>query len=115
MKPYDYAELNASQETDLLQRVRDTVDSVFPGAQIILYGSRARGDAESASDWDFLILVDYVVNRGLVREIRDSLYELELETDSVLSCIVRNTEEWYSGRYSILPFKEIVEREGLVL
>ena len=28
------------------------------GAQVLLYGSRARGDADATSDWDVLIILD---------------------------------------------------------
>ena len=48
-------------------------------------------------------------------ELRDRLYELELDSDTVLSTIVRSRGEWNSELYSILPFKEIVERDGVVL
>ena len=38
--------------------IRDTIREVEPTAQIILYGSRARGDAREDSDWDVLTIVD---------------------------------------------------------
>ena len=38
--------------------IRDTIRASEPTAQIILYGSRARGDAREDSDWDVLAIVD---------------------------------------------------------
>jgi len=35
------------------------------------------------------------------------VYELELESDTVLSTIARCWDEWNSELYSTLPFKEI--------
>jgi len=105
-----------SQETSrLLKKVQDKVHSLLPGADIILYGSRARLEANLESDWDFLILPDQQPAQQIVAELRDRLYELELESDTVLSTIVRSREEWNSELYSILPFKEVVERDGVVL
>ena len=50
-----------SQDRALLERIRNTLREVEPGAQVILYGSRARGDAPPGSAWDLLILLDGVV------------------------------------------------------
>lgn len=99
----------------VLKRVQEEVYSVLPGAEIILYGSRARGVASPVSDWDFLILVDQPLDRDLIRKVRNRLYDLELETDTVLSSIIRTREEWQSPRYSVLPFKRMVEQEGISL
>ena len=105
-----------SQETSsLLKKVQDEVHSLLPGADIILYGSQARLEADLESDWDFLILLDQHPDQQTVAELRDRLYELELESDNVLSTIARSRDEWNSELYSILPFKEIVERDGVVL
>ena len=70
------------QETVLLRRIRETVHAIEPTAQIILYGSRARGDAEPDSDWDLLVLLDGDVTDERVRFVK-ALYELERETDTV--------------------------------
>ena len=107
---------NISPEiASLLEKVRDKVHSISPDAEIILYGSRAREKVDWDSDWDFLILLDYKPNRQFVAELRDQLYELELENDVVLSSIVRSRNEWNSDLYSILPFKKAIERDGVVL
>jgi predicted nucleotidyltransferase len=47
--------------------------------KIILFGSRARGDAKPGSDYDLLIVADVSGNpRQFRREIYHSLYELRL-------------------------------------
>lgn len=47
---------------ELVERVKQTIHEVAPQAEIILYGSRARGDAHAESDGDFLSLLDGVVD-----------------------------------------------------
>jgi predicted nucleotidyltransferase len=101
--------------SELLKKVERQIHSIVPNADVILYGSRVRGEAGKFSDWDFLILTDQLVDRNLTIKLRDSLYEIELETDEILSSIIRTRQDWHSPRYSVLPFKRIVEKEGVVL
>jgi uncharacterized protein len=99
----------------LLAKIKQTVRDVAPDAEIILYGSRSRGDALSESDWDLLILVDGPLNDDLTDQIRHALYEVEWESGEVISSIVRNHEEWNSGRYQAMPFHQRVCQEGVKL
>ncbi len=115
MKTFEKWEYKSQEIFSLLEKVRGKVHLLLPGADIILYGSRARSEAGLESDWDFLILSDRQPEQHIVAELRDRLYELELESDTVLSAIVRSRDEWNSELYSILPFKETVERDGVVL
>jgi predicted nucleotidyltransferase len=38
------------------KQIRQTVHDCLPGARILLFGSRARGDGDSYSDYDLLII-----------------------------------------------------------
>jgi predicted nucleotidyltransferase len=96
----------------LLKQAKQAVHEVEPDADIILYGSRSRGDSVSDSDWDFLILVDGPVSEERTDRIRHRLYEIEWECGAVLSSIVRSRNEWNSPRYRSLPFHQRVEQEG---
>lgn len=60
--------------------IRQNISKIDPNAQIILYGSRARGTERNDSDWDVLVLTDYPVDIEKERVFRDNLYDLELET-----------------------------------
>lgn len=102
-------------ERDLLARVKQVIREVEPDAEIMLYGSRARGDAGSESDWDFLILLDGLVDDDRTDKIRHRLYELEWESGEVLSCIVRSRQEWQTPRYRSTSLHKIIEREGVLL
>ena len=99
----------------LLEKVEQQIHSIVPNADVILYGSQVRDEAHRFSDWDFLILTDQPVDRNLTIRLRDSLYDLELETDEILSSIIRTRQDWNSPKYSVLPFKRIVEQEGILL
>ena len=99
----------------LLDKVKNTVKQIEPSAEIILYGSRAREDFHEGSDWDFLILVDGIVDAVRTDRVRHAIYDVELETNEILSSIVKNRQEWLSPKFRIIPLHENIDREGIVI
>ena len=101
------------QRSELLERVKQAVHEVEPAADIVLYGSRARGDAHAESDWDFLILLDGVVDEARTDAIRLRLYEIEWDCGEVLCSIVRSRQEWGSSLQQATPFAKILREQGI--
>jgi uncharacterized protein len=89
--------------------------NIEPSAEVILYGSRAREDYREYSDWDFLVLLDGPVNSARTDRIRCALFEIEVDTDQILSSIMRNRKEWNSPKYSVVPLRKNIEQEGVRL
>ena len=100
---------------ELIEQIRQAVYEVEPEAEIILYGSRSRGEALPESDWDLLILVDGPIDDRLTDSIRHRLYEIEWESGEVISSIIRNRDEWNSNLYKTMPFHQRVQEEGMRL
>ncbi len=103
------------QEQRLLDRVRDAVRQAEPEARVVLFGSRARGDATPESDWDLLIVLDGEVGPARADAVRHRLYDLALDTDTVLSAIIYSRERWESPRYRATPLHAQVEADGVPL
>jgi len=105
------------RETDkvLLDRCRRAIRRAVPDADVILYGSRARGDANEHSDYDILVLVDPPVNVALKDRILSSIYPLELETEAMLTVVTYNRRQWESTPYRDMPFHRNVERDGVIV
>src|SRR5215471_21744585 len=101
------------QRAELLQRVKQAVHEVEPEADIVLYGSRARGDAHAESDWDFLILLDGVVDDARTDAIRHRLYDIEWDCGELLSAIVRSRQDWNTPLYQVMPFSKVVREQGI--
>jgi predicted nucleotidyltransferase len=110
-------ELTAETETErtLLARCRDSIRSLDPSVEIILYGSRARGDANPESDYDFLILTDGDVTLKREDNFRRQLFPIELETGAVLTVILVSRKDWNSALYGAMPFYQNVVRDGVIL
>ncbi|PIV05631.1 MAG: nucleotidyltransferase domain-containing protein [Syntrophobacterales bacterium CG03_land_8_20_14_0_80_58_14] len=102
-------------EKEILRKVKEAVRTIEPDAEIYLYGSRSRQDARSDSDWDFLILVDGMIDTVRTDRIRHVLYEIEWETGEVLSSIVRSRADWHGSKYQFIPLRINIEREGLLI
>jgi predicted nucleotidyltransferase len=102
-------------EVELLQRCQRAIREVVPDAEVILYGSRARGDADKYSDYDILIIVNGPVDMALEKRIHDNVYLLELETCEVLTLITYSKQQWNSPLYRAMPFHKNVDREGVLL
>lgn len=100
---------------ELPGRIKRTVQAIEPDADIVLYGSRARGDAQEDSDWDLLILVDGPVDAAREANIRHRLYELEWDCDEVLCSMIFSREDWDSPLYRSMPFHQNVDRDGIAL
>jgi uncharacterized protein len=94
--------------------IRKSINLVDPGAEVILYGSRARGEEHPSSDWDVLVLTNYPVDIEKEREFRDKIYDLELETEESFSIFVYSKNNWYT-KQKITPFFHNVTHEGLRL
>ena len=94
------------------QLIRHYINAIDPKAEVILYGSRARGDERPDSDWDILVLTDYSVDLITERKFRDKLYDLELETGEPLSIFIYSKNDWQT-KQRITPFYENVTQEGV--
>lgn len=99
----------------LLRQIKQAIKAVEPDAIIWLYGSRARGDATSESDWDLLVLVDGAVKGQRISLIRRQIYEIEWKTGEVFCTIVRNQQEWKTPLIKVTPFWQSVNRDGVKL
>jgi predicted nucleotidyltransferase len=94
--------------------IKLNIKEIDPDAQIILYGSRARGDERSDSDWDILLLTDYPVDIKKESVFRDHLYNLELETGEPFSIFVYSKTDW-NTKQSVTPFYYNVTNQGIIL
>jgi predicted nucleotidyltransferase len=67
------------------EMVKRIVDEFAP-ASIILFGSRARGEARPDSDYDILVVVDHCANRRKAAvAIRSTLADLPASKDIVVA------------------------------
>ena len=93
--------------------VKNCVGSYDEGAKVILFGSRARGDASQESDWDFLVLTDQKDTELLAAALRKKIgKEVELKLDVAVSLIVKNKLVWERD-YAVTNIYQSISEEGV--
>jgi predicted nucleotidyltransferase len=98
-----------------IEQIKHVIKQTAPKAEVILYGSEARGEARPDSDIDLLILVDKdKLTYNEIVEITNPLYELELQDDCSISIspIVYTRKRWYERPFRT-PFFINVMNEGI--
>jgi predicted nucleotidyltransferase len=99
----------------ILDRIVAAIYSQDPSANIYLFGSRARGDNRSDSDWDILILLDETdITEKVEAPLRDELAKIELQTGQIISAFIYSKDYWKNNLIST-PLYKIVEKDGIKL
>ena len=103
------------KEQNITHLIKEKIKQKDPLADVILFGSHARGQSNQDSDWDILILLDQLnVNRSIEREYRDQLYDVELEIGEPISTLVYSKKDWELN-HSVTPLYQNILKEGIHL
>lgn len=96
----------------ILLKIKEVVNRIDPDSAVYLYGSRARRNSKSHSDWDILILLNrQEIPFEFETKLMDAIYELEVEIGEVISPLIYTKSEWNNHSYT--PLYENVIREGI--
>jgi len=103
------------KEKRALLELKKKLSDRFPDIEIVLYGSRARGDYEKFSDIDLLILLDGPVNTKVEEEVIEIAFNIELEFAVVFGLLIDSKDFWNSPLARAMPIHRNIDREGLKL
>ena len=80
--------------------------------QILLFGSRARGDAQDGSDYDMLVVVDQRTPelRAVILEVESQLME---RYGALVATVLQSETEWQ--QLQGFPLARSIAREGVPL
>ena len=105
----------SKKEQTMLELLKNKAREVMPsGVQVFLYGSRARGEAHSDSDWDILILVNAPrAGLDMYDTLAYPLTELGWDYNEVVVPVIYSRDEW--DHPSSLLFRRNVEQDAIAL
>ena len=99
----------------IISKLKETVYRYDSTANILLFGSRARGDWSEESDWDFLILSSFPENDSIKNKIRkDIVEEIELVVLESVNTLFHNKEIWQK-EYAVTNIFKSIQLEGIVI
>lgn len=83
--------------------------------KLVLFGSRARGDADTFSDMDVLVVLEGTPSEEVFDYVSDCAWEAGFAQGIVVVPVVFTRDEWENSpqRYSLLAYA--VEAEGVLL
>jgi uncharacterized protein len=103
-----------SQTDTLLERIVDTIVAEVSPEKVVLFGSRARGDALEDSDYDFLVIVRGEVDeRACSRTIHRALFAARIP--AAVDIVVVNARELPRRRKRIYDVSRWALDEGRVV
>jgi len=102
-------------EKQILDRFKMLLTERLRVFEIILFGSRARGDADPLSDMDVVVILDGEADDHSRDLVSDCAWEAGFESGIVVVPVVFSRTEWESHacRYSLLG--KAVALEGLAV
>jgi predicted nucleotidyltransferase len=101
-------------DEEIIDKIKRTVEKSAPDAKVVLYGSRARGDARPDSDWDILVLINKEkTDSSDFERIAYPLYDLGHELHILISVNIYAKAYWEARKGTI--FCKSVNADGIVL
>ena len=101
------------KDHEVLLRLKQSIESRVRLSKMILFGSRARGDAAPDSDMDVLVILDGPVSKQSRRIVSDNAWEVGFEADIVVVPIVVSRERWENGPEQVSLLARAVREEGV--
>ena len=100
--------LNSTQ-LPVANMIRYAVNFVDPNAEVILYGSQARGEAGKWSDWDVIVIRTVPMDSTYWKKVVDTIYEVELATKEIITATVVDRHTWETENRGSLFYQNVLQ------
>jgi len=106
------AKILSDNEHKAIKEFKEKIVNKFKFTEIVLFGSKARGNYDNNSDIDILVLLSEESNISIEEEIFDIGFDIEIKYDVILGILVHSKAFWNS-KGSLMPIHKEIERDGI--
>ncbi|MGE5294116.1 MAG: nucleotidyltransferase domain-containing protein [Solirubrobacterales bacterium] len=103
------------QSDNALATIGEVARSAIPGARVLLFGSRARGQANAESDYDILIITESRMDAGTKFTLRTRIRKQLLEHGIRCDVLIQSEQEVQKKKELPGHIIRIALREGVPL
>jgi excisionase family DNA binding protein len=100
-------------EKKALLELKKILFNSFSVSEIILYGSKARGDFDEESDIDILIVLNNKVDDTIREKIFSIGFKIEIKYDVIFGILVEHKDFWSSPLAETMPIHSNINMEGV--
>ena len=104
----------APNDERIVRKFKRRLQALSPVKRLVVYGSRARGDAAEDSDFDIFIELAELTPQ-LRRQISDLAWEIGFGEGVVISTFVATSRAIIDGPLAANPILKAIQAEGIAL
>jgi uncharacterized protein len=102
-------------EKAILKRFKLSLSNRVSTYKMILFGSRARGDADQYSDMDIAVILNEPVEEKDIDYVSDCAWEAGFEYGIIVVPVVFTREEWENGPERSSLLVQAAEMDGVAV
>ena len=102
-----------AKDLQIVNKLKSRLQKKVNLHQVILFGSRARGDAEPDSDMDLLVILNEPVSRKSRKIVSDNAWEVGFDAGVVVVPVVVNRNNWENGPDKLSLLAMAIREEGM--